>query len=551
MGKLSIRLNVFSLFLIGSIVCNGQSWIWGKQGMSHMKATSITNWVTTNKTGNAYVTGVYNSDVIFGNDTLKTNSFNAYLVKYDSSGNVIWAKQPLAKTSIFPEYNQGFSDAMDVAGNIYMAGILTDTVLFGATKLYDRDMSNADLFIAKYTPGGNTVWAKQSVHNTGGILNRCVVATDKTSGIYVTGTFSDSAMFGKDTLISMGQSNVFLVKYDTNGNLMWATQSKSNQYSSATAASVTTDHAGNIYVTGSLSDTVEFDKDTLKNGTLFLIKYNANGHVIWATESDTLFLVPQAITTDNSGNVYIAGYNSFYDNIFLAKYTNGGTLLWIKYSRNTEYWKATSLSSDANDHIYISGVGGPDTLDFDNIYYTWNYDPQSFPAFLLKLDTSGAPLCGTILWGGRDITGPEWVSCASDSSGRYIYLAGAFFDSLICGPDTLDFANDEGEPYLARWNACELGLGINDIKGESEMVKVYPNPSNGFFQLEIKNYELGINNIVEVYNILGEKVYSHQFLISNSQFLINLSNQSSGIYLYRVITETGDLIGEGKVVIQK
>jgi len=81
-------------------------------------------------------------------------------------------------------------------------------------------------------------------------------------------------------------------------------------------------------------------------------------------------------------------------------------------------------------------------------------------------------------------------------------------------------------------------------------VTVYPNPSNGVFAIGIKNYELGITNSVEVYNMLGEKVYS-QFLIPNSSFLIDLSSQPNGIYLYRIIATSGELIGEGKLVIQK
>jgi hypothetical protein len=55
---------------------------------------------------------------------------------------------------------------------------------------------------------------------------------------------------------------------------------------------------------------------------------------------------------------------------------------------------------------------------------------------------------------------------------------------------------------------------------------------------------------VEIYNVLGEKIYS-QIPLPNTQFSINISNQPSGIYFYRVITETGNAVAEGKFVIQK
>ena len=66
----------------------------------------------------------------------------------------------------------------------------------------------------------------------------------------------------------------------------------------------------------------------------------------------------------------------------------------------------------------------------------------------------------------------------------------------------------------------------------------------------------GQSSVVEVYNMLGEKVYSH-YKITNpdnyreSNYQIDLSSQPNGVYLYRVITETGDLVGEGKLIIQK
>ncbi len=80
-------------------------------------------------------------------------------------------------------------------------------------------------------------------------------------------------------------------------------------------------------------------------------------------------------------------------------------------------------------------------------------------------------------------------------------------------------------------------------------LSVYPNPSNGVFNFGIKNEKGRMKNI-EIYNELGEKVYS-QLSTLNSQFSINLSNQPNGVYFYRVSDNTGSLIGEGKLTIQK
>jgi hypothetical protein len=104
----------------------------------------------------------------------------------------------------------------------------------------------------------------------------------------------------------------------------------------------------------------------------------------------------------------------------------------------------------------------------------------------------------------------------------------------------------------------DLSLGINELPATYSGISLFPNPSNGLFQLGIRNGQLGINGTVEVYNMLGKKIYSKQFFPEgsirttlHSQLSIDLSNNANGIYLYRVTSNSGDLMGEGKLIIQK
>jgi len=92
---------------------------------------------------------------------------------------------------------------------------------------------------------------------------------------------------------------------------------------------------------------------------------------------------------------------------------------------------------------------------------------------------------------------------------------------------------------------------VNEVSEESEKVNVFPNPNNGVFQIQANSYQLMANSQIEVYNMLGEKIANSQWPSANSQMQINLSGQPAGIYLYRVISETGGLVGEGKLVIQQ
>lgn len=97
----------------------------------------------------------------------------------------------------------------------------------------------------------------------------------------------------------------------------------------------------------------------------------------------------------------------------------------------------------------------------------------------------------------------------------------------------------------------EAPTGIDNMVSATEQITVYPNPSDGQFNLRIGNKEQAMSEIhVEIYNVLGEKVY-FQYSIANTQFLIDLSAHPNGIYFCRVIDKNSNVLEEGKMVIQK
>ena len=94
----------------------------------------------------------------------------------------------------------------------------------------------------------------------------------------------------------------------------------------------------------------------------------------------------------------------------------------------------------------------------------------------------------------------------------------------------------------------EKPSGVEKLQATGPFANIFPNPSNGKFSVELKMNSEKLK--IEVYSMLGEKIES-QSVIGNSQFVIDLSSQPNGIYLYRISSEAGDYTISGKLVIQK
>jgi hypothetical protein len=95
-----------------------------------------------------------------------------------------------------------------------------------------------------------------------------------------------------------------------------------------------------------------------------------------------------------------------------------------------------------------------------------------------------------------------------------------------------------------------VNTGVNQLKTTNYELRLYPNPNDGKFTIEMANSHQPIaNSRIEIYNVLGQVIYTRDvsaLSIIDCQLSIN-----SGVYFYRVVAEDGELIGDGKFVIEK
>src|SRR5436309_1729298 len=176
--------------------------------------------------------------------------------------------------------------AVDASGNVCIAGAFHDFATFGDTTL--ASSGGYDIFVAKYDPMGELVWVQQA----GGSLDDVGygIAVDAAGNSSVTGYFkSPTATFGNLTLTNSASTNspdIFVARYDSAGNLLWAKQAGGADADSGYAIAV--DTASNSYLSGVFSGTASFGGVTLTNSQgagHFMAKYNSAGGVSWAKKA--------------------------------------------------------------------------------------------------------------------------------------------------------------------------------------------------------------------------------------------------------------------------
>jgi hypothetical protein len=224
------------------------------------------NSISTDTSGNVYVTGrfqsttltFYNSDgSSFATTLTNLGSNDCFIGKYDTNGNVQWVAL-IAGTIA----DIGNCITTDKTGSVYVTGSYTSNPLSFYNKnngsAFSSTLANlgsTDCFIGKYDTNGNVQWVARVGGSGNDIGNG--ITTDATGNVYVTGSYTSSpvSFYNKNngpafatTLTTLGSTDCFIVKYDTNGNVQSCNRIAGT--SSDVGYSVTTDTSGGLYVTG-------------------------------------------------------------------------------------------------------------------------------------------------------------------------------------------------------------------------------------------------------------------------------------------------------------
>jgi hypothetical protein len=272
----------------------------------------------------------------------------------------------------------------DASGNVYVAGSFSGTVDFspGATTTNLTSAGDIDAFFAKYNSSGALVWVKRL--GSTGADEVYGVSADASGNVYITGYFAGTVDFDPDagtvnrSSTSATDLDIFFGKYSSTGALLWV-----NTFSGSSGvdygSGITTDGAGNVFVTGAFRNTIDFDpsastasRSSLGESDVFFGKYSTSGALLWVnTMGSTLTDFGYSIAADNSFVYLCGGYRGTMDvnpTTTVVNLTNLGDLdgFFAKYStttgaldsygsvRSTGYDYVATIAIDASN-FYITG----------------------------------------------------------------------------------------------------------------------------------------------------------------------------------------------------
>ena len=530
--------------------------------------------VAVDDSGNVYETSLNIGDsAVFGSIILlnpRGGGYQTLIVKTNPSGGFVWgictSISKCVPLSIVP----------DKLGSLYVLGAFNGPRLMVGNKLISKRIPVATntYFLAKISPGGSVIWAKDVGDYSVGSYEYPVdydfsdvcrggLGIDTLGDIYVTGAFSDLHFHVDSTIVTNTDTipdpfwevytfDFFLENLDTSGKVRWIKSfgGLGNDYSNLTAVT----EVGDVVIQGYVGyDTVNFGSAKLFN----------TGYLAWFSHEGSLMKVVDIglqgspigdMKSDPDNNVYLLGdigdsvtmgpstlLGQGGADMFIVKYDSSGSIAWANSAGGSGQDIGYSIALDSCRNIFVSGAMAQGinmtpgyTMSFNGHLLKQPSDSCCDPMFVAEYDNSGNYQQSiALMTGGDDVNG-----IAVDKKGNF--YVGADYVSIqpwIIGKDTLPTTLGSEYAYIAKYQYDSIGCrnydwavsNVNVLpRPTSNDIEIYPNPATN--ELTISS-SFTIKN-VEITNSVGQKVYAQN---CNAKLVTaNIATFPPGIYFIKI-----------------
>jgi len=349
---------------------------------------------------------------------------------------------------------QGNAVTTDNMGNYYVAGFFDETIFFDAIEL--NTIGQDDIFLAKINHQGEVVWAVSAGSTARDEV--FAIALDSDGNVYITGEYRNTIEFTiDDDLESTGGTDIFIAKYDNDGEFLWA--QSAGGFGNDKGVSLAIDGDDNVYVGGDFAMEAHFSitESVTASGSIdyFIAKYSPAGVFQWVQSA--------------------GGDISSFANLFGISYYNNKLYVTGRYSGDIDFDESNSLTGDGSlipfTAVYDVSLGAD--FDFavsaeltDEIDYATNYSiSASSNGFYITGSYSGAidfggtyqfsnsesediyvakyNHAGILQWAvsteGNNFSAPFYIK---NVDGK-VYVAGYIQGEIQFGPETIESAGSE------------------------------------------------------------------------------------------------------------
>lgn len=521
---------------------NAQQWDWifmPNPVDDTMNGIDVSGIVRDNN-GNVYA-GCQNfySSLSFGNQQL-LNTFDEVgrniIAKLDASGNIVWTSAAAENEKVWLE-----SMVTDTNGNLYTTGGFYGTYALGDTTFGVAGDNSGKAYLAKRDAAGNVIWAKHAY--TTGDWNTIFpeeITIDPFGNIYISGNLTgDTAVFDGITVNVTGDENLFIAKYDTNGNILWIRIAAEGYQQQFPGISMVCDSMGNLFCHGNFNGNLLFNvyDETItvgeeNFGDAFLAKYNPEGDLIWVRthESDTEGdILCSGLSIDANDNIYTCGYFTkpllpFEDVVlnnseisgsndgYVAKYNNNGNVLWAKKvgGGQGDQFVFDMQVSTAGD-VYVLGDFTSSQISLGGSVI---FNEGDLNSYLAKLDTDG-----NFQWsehiGGVNSLG---MHMALDATNNAIFATGNY-SNVRFGDQEFTNQAEGANMFVAKFDMGELSTG----EFSKNKMFIYPNP---------------VKNVLNISNFTADASYTITDMVGrivktgSLETAIDVTALSQGTYIF-------------------
>ena len=445
-----------------------------------------------------FILGGYSTSNMSGEKTENSNGgIDIWIVKLDGSGNIMW------QNTIGGSGDDFLISMKQTSDGGYILGAGSDSNISGDKT--ENSRGGLDYWILKLDSSGNISWQK----TYGGAqpeFETYVVETN--DGGYFVGGYSDSDVSGDKTDPNNGQRDYWALKLDSTGNIVWQ---NSIGGSLVDRPQISFQAADGGFIMGGYSFSgISGDKTQPNQGVTdnWIVKLDSNGNVLWdksygGSDSDVL---RNLIQTADGG--YLAGgysksnisgdktENSQGDyDYWIYKLDSNGNLGWQNTIGGSGIDYLRDLKQFADGSYMVVGysnsnISGDKTENSNGGYDYW----------LVKLDTSGNVAAQNSIGGSGDEGGPYFQPTPD---GNFAMFCSS--NSNISG-DKSENSRGLDDYWVFKTTPAILGIAPNNF---GLALSAYPNPTNGRFTINLGESFSETN--VSIINLLGQVVSSSTY----------------------------------------